>query len=190
MKKFLLILASSLLMASAHAQTIDISKLTPDQQAALQKSAASMAPGAAVEVKNISATAREETEKWAELGGNMGKAAVGAAREIGMAANEFVSTPLGKITMGVVVYKVIGKEIVRTVIGLGLLIFFFTMAVVMFRSKKYKHAEYEYKPTLFGLYNKRLIKSATIDDDWAVGFTVCGFALVIIGLIVGLSVMF
>ena len=120
----------------------------------------------------------------------MGKAAVGAAREIGVAANEFVGTPLGKITMGVVIYKVVGEEIISAVVGFGILVFFLGLSIVLFRMKKYKNVEYEYKPVFFGLYNKQVVKSGYVDPEWAVGYVICGFASALIGLLVGLSVMF
>lgn len=187
MKKLLMILASSLLMATAHAQTTaDISSLTTEQQAeVLKKIEAMQAPGS----KNISATAREETEKWVELGGNMGKAAVGAAKELGVAANDFVATPLGKVTMAVVVYKVVGKDILGVIAGGGVLVFFLSMAVYMVRRIKYKNVVYDYKPTFFGMYNKRVVVSGTVDEDWAVGHMIAAFVCVAFALVVGLNVM-
>lgn len=186
MKKLLLILASALLLASAHAQTtVDVSKLTPEQQAAVKKSIDSMKGE-----PNISQTAREETEKWVELGGNMGKAAVGAAKELGMAANEFVATPIGRVTMGVVVYKVIGKDVLKTITGFCVLVVFLCLAVWFAKRKHYSSIEYEYKPVFFGLYNKQVIKSGEIDQDWSVGHLACAALCAAIALAVGLNVMF
>ena len=191
MKKLLLILA---VFAAAHANasstpTADLSKLTPAQQAEVLANIEKMAKPEE-KAKNISETARHETEKWAELGGNMGKAAVGAAKEIGMAANEFIATPLGKVTMGVVIYKVIGKDIIKFIVGGAILVFFFSMAVYLVRSKKYTGSvEYEYKPAFFGLRQKQVVKSGVIDSDWAVGYMVAALACVIMGMVVGLSVM-
>lgn len=187
MKKLLLILASTLLMATAQAQTTaDISNLTPDQQAEVLKKIETMK----TPEKNISATAREETEKWVELGGNMGKAAVGAARELGVAANEFVGTPLGKITMAVVVYKVIGADVIGMFVGFGILVFFFGIAIALLRAKKYKNVEYDYKPTFFGMYNKRVVVSGFVDEEWDVGYKCAALLSVIIGMVVGLNIMF
>lgn len=188
MKKLIIALASILLMATASAQeTVDVSKLTAEQKATLQKTAEQMQgqPG------NISAVAREETEKWAELGGNMGKAAVGAAKEIGMAANEFVGTPLGKVTMAVVIYKVIGRDVIGIFVGSLVLVFFLSTGVFLLRSKKLKgKIEYEYKPAFFGLYNKRYVKGGEIDEDWAVGYFIGGFIMIFAGIAISMGVMF
>jgi len=187
MKKLLLIIASIACMGCATAQeSVDVSKLTAEQKATLQKTAEQMQGQPA----NISAVAREETEKWAELGGNMGKAAVGAAKELGIAANEFVGTPLGKVTMAVVIYKVIGKDVIGFFVGGGVLIFFCTVGVILLRTKHYTNAVYEYRPTFFGMYNKRVIVSGNIDEDWAVGYLFAALVAFAIGLITGLNVMF
>jgi len=187
MKKFLMILASTLLMATASAATIDDSKLSDEQKAQVQKMVADLE---AKKPDNISATARAETEKWVELGGNMGKAAVGAAKELGMAANEFVATPLGRVTMGVVIYKVIGKDIIGMIVGGCIVVFFLTMAVVLLRMKKYTNATYEYKPVLFGLRQRQFVMSGSIDNEWAVGYMIASFVCIVIGLLVGLNIMF
>lgn len=197
MKKLLLILAS-VLAFNAHAATIDESNLTEDQKAQVAKIVAAqqertnkelVAIDAVKKASNLSATARVETEKWAELGGNMGKAAVGAAKEIGMAANEFVGTPLGKVTMAVVVYKVVGRDIIRAVLASTIMVFFAGMTIAMFRSKKYKNIKYEFKPYLFGLWNRRVVVEGYVDDDWSIGYLICTFIMAVIGLVVGLSVM-
>ena len=49
-------------------------------------------------------------------------ALIGAAREVGMAANEFASTDLGKVVTFVVVYKIIGESLVG--VGFGLIVFY------------------------------------------------------------------
>lgn len=185
MKNIFVILASVLLMATASAQeTVDVSKLTPEQKATLQKTVEQMHTPT-----NVSQVARQETEKWAELGGNMGKAAVGAAKEIGMAANEFVGTPLGKVTMAVVIYKVIGKDVIGFFVGGAVLIFFVGLAVFFLRMKHFTNVVYDYKPTFFGLYNKRMVISGNVSEDWAVGYLVCAGISIVIGLLVGLNVM-
>ena len=96
----------------AWANTVDISKLPPHQRAAIEKQVAE-----ASSPTNISETVRNEAAAWGQLGTNIGYALIGAAREVGMAANEFASTDLGKIVAFVVVYKVIGESLVG--VGFG-----------------------------------------------------------------------
>lgn len=197
MKKLLFAIFASLAISSAYADpanvdkvtSIDVSSLTADQKAALLADVTKL-KGASSDTKGISETVRGEAEKWGELGTNMGKAAVGAAREVGVAANEFVSTPLGKITMGIVVYKIVGKEVVHFATGLGVLVFFFSLAIYFIRKKPMSSVAYEYKPTLFGLYNKKVVTSYTVDDNWGVAYMIAAAICAALGMLIGLNTMF
>ena len=95
-------------LSASDISSIDVSKLSPDQRAALLASVAKMV-NSPTDAADISQTVRNETSKWVDLGTNVGAAAVSAAKQVGMAANDFVKTPLGKVTMGIVIYKVICK---------------------------------------------------------------------------------
>ncbi len=92
MKKILMILAVALACVTASAQTIDTSGLSKQQMMELATKAAEMKSPS-----NMSAEVRREAAAWGELGANMGKAVVGAAREVGVAANDFAQTPLGVV---------------------------------------------------------------------------------------------
>lgn len=61
---------------------------------------------------NISEKVRDEVQAWTDLGQNIGRATVGAAKEVGMAANEFSQTPLGIVTTSIVVYKLTEARII------------------------------------------------------------------------------
>ena len=198
MKKILMIAASFLLMSMGHAAQMDVNdekyKLNDEQKTQviamlddMNKQAAAKNPKA----PNTSEVVREEAAKWGELGTNMGRAAVGAAKEIGMAANEFVSTPLGKVTMGIVIYKVIGKDIIKFVMGLGILIFFFTTGHYFLRMKRYTGTvEYATVPTFFMLRAKQVVVKGQTDERWNVAYTIMGVISILLGCAIGFGVMF
>lgn len=186
MKKLLLIAALFASISATAATSVDTTQLTDSQKAALQKTVDEMKSPS-----NISAVAREETEKWANLGGNMGRAAVGAAKEIGVAANEFVATPLGKVTMGVVIYKVIGRDIMKVVAGSFVLIFMFSLAFWLFNKKHYYGTvEYATVKTFFGLRTKQVVTKGTVDAEWSAAYMAAACVTVLIGLAVGLGCIF
>ena len=194
MKKILLVAASFLLMSFGHASAVDVndemSKLNAEQKTQVLTMIDNLA---AKQNKNggTSAVMREEATKWGELGANMGRAAVGAAKEIGMAANEFVATPLGKVTMGIVIYKVIGKDIIKFIMGLGILIFFFSTGHYFLRMKKYTGAvEYTNVPRFFGLMTKQVLIKGVVDKDWQIAHTAIGIIAILIGCAIGFGVMF
>jgi hypothetical protein len=187
MKKLLIAVALAItsLAASAQATTVndarylDLSKLTDQQKADLMAKAAEMQNQQA---SGISEQARNEISKWSELGVGMGHAAVAAAKEVGMAANEFVSTPLGKVTMGVVVYKVIGKDVLKLAVGLSIMVFMFTVAVVMLFRKK-GDVTYENIPVMNGWWVKRRVKNYSPDSDVMIEHFMVAAIATIIGLI-------
>lgn len=162
MKRIILALCAFLCMTSAFAGAtsgitqIDVSRLTPEQRAALLTAATQMESQPASTNAGFSETMRKEVEKWGELGTGMGRAAVSAAKEVGVATNDFVQTPLGKITMGVVLYKVMGHDLIKFAVGTTVFVVFLTTALVLvFRRKG--NVKFDYEPRLWGAWHKKVV---------------------------------
>lgn len=196
MKKILMIAASFLLMSMGHAAQVDVNDekymLNEEQKAQVLAMIDDLnAKRAAQKGPNTSAVVREEAAKWGELGANMGRAAVGAAKEVGMAANEFVSTPLGKVTMGIVIYKVIGKDIIKFIMGFSILVFFLTTGHNFLRMKRYSGTvEYATVPTFFKLRTKQVVVKGQTNEQWAAAYTAMGIISILLGCAIGFGVMF
>lgn len=196
MKKILMIAASFLLMSMGHAAQVDVNDekymLNEEQKGQVLAMIDDLnAKRAAQKGPNTSAVVREEAAKWGELGANMGRAAVGAAKEVGMAANEFVSTPLGKVTMGIVIYKVIGKDIIKFIMGFSILVFFLTTGHYFLRMKRYSGTvEYATVPTFFKLRTKQVVVKGQTDEQWAAAYTAMGIISILLGCAIGFGVMF
>lgn len=159
--------------------------LTPEQAAQLAKQA-----DTASTVQGVSQALRTEANAWGEMGANMGKAMVGAAKELGIAANEFAQTPLGKVTVALVIYKIAGEDIASKVVGLGIMLFMFSVAVWLLRTSRFSEVKYEFVPILWGaLTVKREVECKT-SRDAAIGKMLGAFVSSVIGLLVGLGVMF
>ena len=148
MKKFLIGAVLSMTAMFASAQTIDTSKLTKEQVAQLQAQAAEMqsTPG------QTAVIVRQEAEAWADLGGKVGMAMVSAAKEVGMAANEFASTDLGAVVTAIVVYKIVGTEIMSLFGGFVILLVGIPLSLWMLMKKSTwaYDVEYEYQKYLGG----------------------------------------
>jgi hypothetical protein len=101
----------------------------------------------------------DHAKEWSDLGTKLGTALVATAKEVGMAVTDFANTPLGKVTTAVVVYKVIGNDLIST--GLAVLFFMTGMLFLpfMYRFIVYKEIEYEYIPMLWGMWQRRRVKS-------------------------------
>jgi len=195
-KKFLVTVGLALtLITPAYAtdaqtiDSIDVRNLSTEQKAELVAQAAKLQEQAKTQA-NISETVRNEAYAWGEIGANMGKAAVSAAKELGVAANEFVQTPMGKITMALVIYKVAGEDILGVIIGVGVIVFFFSLALYFVLKNKYSSAEYEYVDGIFGKNSRRVLKSYRIDDDQLEAYYICAAICGAVGLVVGLATIF
>jgi hypothetical protein len=114
--------------------------------------------------------------EWAKLGTNLGQALVATAKEAGMAVAEFSKTPVGQTATAVIVYKVVGKDLVRT--ALALLLFgvgVFYMLPKLYVITAYRSVEYEIVPYFWGAFSIRKIKNADIvrgDDSLGAYFGV------------------
>lgn len=190
MRNFLI--AAALSIASlAHAGSaspgsgtfVDVSKITPEQAAQIQKQVNELQAPAT----NVSVAVREEAEAWGTLGANMGKAMVGAAREVGVAANDFAATDLGKVTVAIITYKLVGKELISVVAGSAVLFAGACLVIFLLRTRMFSVVEYEYHPVLFGFWQRRFVKSCRPTNDGVTIRIVCCAATAAISLLVGLQ---
>lgn len=183
LKSALMAIAMSL-SVTAFAAQIDVSGLTKEQQAELALAAEKMKTPVAT-----STSIRQEAEAWGELGGNVGKALVGAAKEVGVAADSFASTNLGKVVTAIVVYKLIGMAVIKFTVGLGILLFGGAIIAYLIFTR-FGSVKYEVKPYLFGLWNRKVVveRNESSDDTWARLWAIA--IMIVVTCTVGLNVMF
>lgn len=190
MKKFLAMfaLAAALVnpVSAATQQSVDVSKLTPDQIAQINKQVADMQS----QPSNISSTVRKEAEAWGELGANMGKAMVGAAREVGVAANEFGQTNLGKIVVAIVTYKVVGREILGVIVGSLMMVLGYSIVIWMLLTRQWSNVQYEYEPIFWGMIKRARIVSIRTDSDVITGKILAAGVLTLLTTAIGLNTIF
>lgn len=173
--------------ASAATQTsVDVSKLTPEQVAKINSQVSEMTK----DPVNVSATVRHEAEAWGELGANMGKALVGAAKEVGVASNEFASTNLGKVVVGIVAYKVVGKDILGVIFGSLILVVGYSLALWILTTRRWSDVQYEYEPVMWGMYKRQRVMKCHTDSDTVTGKIIGGCALLAVTTLIGLKTIF
>ena len=172
--------------STAHAAGVDTKGLTPDQISQLNQQAQSMKSDPAA----VSSKVRQEAEAWGELGSNMGKAMVGAAKEIGVAANEFAVTPLGTVVVGITAYKIVGRDLLGVAVGSLILVLGYSIAFWMFLTRRWSNIQYEYKPILWGAFERRKIVKVSNDEDTTQVRVVTGSLILLISTIIGLVVIF
>jgi hypothetical protein len=172
MKKLIFVLL--MMCSSVFAQAIDVSKLSPAQQAELQAKVAEMAP------TNTSAKVREEVSAWAEMGTNLGQAVVAGAKELGVAANEFSKTTPGKIVIAITVYKIVGKDILGILIGTALLIVSTAIFLMFHQSHRKSDRVYELRPVFWGLYNRNTLVSYKESEIDGAAMFISSFFLIVV----------
>ena len=112
MKKLII---SFIMLFSVSAHAIDVrdvneagfEKLSVSQQAEVLAAISKAAVPKPVESNLPNIPTPAEIEKYSDVGVAVGKALGSAARELGVVANEFVYTPDGMVTTGLIIYKVV-----------------------------------------------------------------------------------
>ena len=108
----------------------------------------------------------------------------GTAKEVGVAVNEFVKTPVGKMTMAIVVWNYLGNVAVH-VFG-ALLIWTIGFAFILFMLRRVRSTEITYdtdKTDIFGRARVSNIRRSSLDGDYAVGYTIAAAVVLGAGLI-------
>jgi len=128
-------LAMSLVLSSAicyGAIDIDTRGLTEAQKATLVQQAEQMKEqaGKAAQTSQLSA---EKVNEWAELGKNIAITFTTVAKELGVAADQFLNSTTGKITLFLIVWKMAGRDILGLMIGTSFLLAFVPLWIYFFR---------------------------------------------------------
>lgn len=149
MLKLMLALVLAISVSSVLAK-VDTSGLSEVQQAELALKAAKMKSQSSITVDGIV----NSMSKVGSIGKETGIAVRESLLAVSEVANKFGETKVGTITIGLVVWRMLGADIVKLLLGLivfptSLLLFF-----KMFFERKVA-IEYEYVPALFGLISKR-----------------------------------
>lgn len=175
MKRLILgLIALLVLPTMALAQTVDTTGLTPQQVAEIQ---------AQIEAKRTETPEGQvraslaRANEWVDIGEGIGAGVAAAARETGQVVNEFSQTPVGKLTTFVILYKVVGKDILGVVVGSILVIAFNTIWLVYTNRLFSKQ-----KTVTINADKSKVIKYQ--DRSWSDGQAVTAFIAVAVFLII------
>ena len=129
-----------------------------------------------------------KAEKWVDLGERMGKMLGGAAKEVGVAVNDFVKTPVGQLTMLLIVWSYIGNALVHIFGGIFIIIVGLSMCMYWARRCVDVYTEYDpEKVDIFGRARVRRVRRDAFSSDAIAGFTITSIVIIGIGLTVMLS---
>lgn len=107
-------------------------KLTEQQKAEILKQVADASANSDVTTAVASVTPTK-VDEWVTIGERVGKIMGGAAREVGIAVNDFVKTPVGQLTMFLIVWKVMGGMLIHLLGGIIVFASGWTFTYLLYR---------------------------------------------------------
>lgn len=122
-------------------------------------------------------------DEWVTLGQHIGLAFGGAAKEIGVAANDFIQTPVGTMTIVLIIWHFIGNVFIHLV-G-GIFVFVVGMGLIYWHSRTHRYTTEEYSPDKTDILGRsRLISRVKheMDKDWATAYYIMGFITILISV--------
>ena len=169
--------------------SIDTSKLTAEQKEQLGKMVLQDSPKTDGELDML--------EKAARFGQIIGSGIGAAARELGIAVNEFSQTTPGRVAMLILIWKYMGDAILGVMVAIPVLVLGMWVGWKMEhrgRQRNYTR-EYVYVPVLWGLFNRRKLakevynrnSESSESDDW---MQTIGYFCMIMSVVVGLNIVF
>lgn len=163
-------------------------KLTESQKAAIiQQVAGNADKGDAASPIASAVTDPKQMNEWLDVGTKIGQMFGGAAKEVGLAVNDFVKTPVGMWTMAIIVWKYMGGVLVHLFGGIMVLTVGLSMTIWILNSRTSRTVKYDTTKTdWFGRSTVVSIERSNLSDDWTVG----GWFMMAVVILVSLLVTF
>ena len=123
----------------------------------------------------------DKVEKWVKIGSNIGQGLAGAAKEVGVAVNDFAKTPVGQMTMVLIVWHMIGGQLIH-VFG-GILIWIVGIAIIRHMVARAYPSKITYSKEVKNIFGNYAVESVEPIAINAAGW-LCAYGIVLIaGLI-------
>jgi hypothetical protein len=160
--------------------TVNTSDLTVDQLAKIKAEA---------EVKELQKKL-ETYGNWVGVGGEIGQAVKDGLTAVVDVADKFGSTNVGKFTMTMVAWKVIGKDIVKIILGLLFFFTFVTTLILIYRRIVLPRKFLEVNPGFFKYPKQYKIVTTELDSEGITIVTIVFIIAFLLSIWITYSVMF
>lgn len=130
----------------------------------------------------------EALDRFATTGASIGKGLSAAARELGVAVNEFSSTPVGLLTVGLIVWHILGDQIVA--IFAGLMIWVVGFAALRFIVNRAAPVVVKYDDEKTNIFGNRVIaerRQPELSPEMTATMVISSALVLIVGLIAMLN---
>ena len=161
-------------------------KLSAEQQAQIVQSIA------AAQTKETNVV--DSVDKWVNVGERVGKMVGGAAREVGIAANEFVQTDVGKMTAALIIWNYMGSDVVDVLVhvvggSMFILVGLTWIFIIMRRSTPTQVTYSTSEKNWFGNYVVVKKERDPLTSDQQFGFTGSAAVVLALGLVAVLTAL-
>lgn len=133
--KYFIVLVMMFVTSLAFSESFTVQvegKLTDEQRAAV----ALVAQQKAAEPVSAAPTV-SKVKEWVDIGGAIGAGLASSAKELGIAANTFAQTPVGKFTVVMIAWHFIGAQLIHVGIGLLWLITMIPLWVFLYKRMQF-----------------------------------------------------
>ena len=130
----------------------------------------------------------DNVNEWTRAGQQFGQMLGGAAKEVGMAVNDFVKTPVGKMTAALIIWHYMGNSIIHFV--MALIVLFVGIAAIRHIIGRIcnDHTEYDMNTkTWWGGYAIKSHTREELSTDATLGMTMCYGAVIALSVIVAIT---
>jgi hypothetical protein len=162
---------------------VDTRGLSDSQKATLVQQVEQMKQQDPYQIVPGAGKVADVADKWVNIGERFGKMFGGAAKEIGMATNDFLKTPVGMMTAGVIIFNYVGSPIIHVV--LGLLILFIGLAITLYFQSTATKLVIKYdntSKTWWGGYNVLEKNRDQLNVEYAVGLWISYFVIFVVSI--------
>lgn len=123
----------------------------------------------------------EEANSWADASKSFASAIAVAAKELGIAVNDFLDSPAGWILAGLLIFNYAGETIVGVVIGTPVMFLAFFVWYKISMTVMREDVKYEFVPYLWGAFKiKRMVSYNTSWDEKAIFTSIVAFLAIFI----------
>lgn len=140
------------------------------QTASMRKENAQKNEGSAKQKAEPSIPVAKRVDEWVDVGLKVGQAMGGAAKEMSIAVNEFAKTPVGIITLMIIVFKMMGTWVITMLVHLGsaLIVMITGFSFIRYMNRNTRSVVMTYdteKRDLLGRSTRSKIEYGKLNDD-------------------------
>ena len=186
MKYVLALIASLLFIGPVLADETTLhtqGSLTKEQESTLAAQAAKMVADNASGANDVSNA--KKVKEWVDIGTEIGAGIASTARELGVAANDFVKTPVGKMTAAIIVWHFLGSSIIHIMFGMTWLLVVGSIWYSLYRRTGFKVTTTDYEAGKGPNGTKRVVTRVPEDlsDGQNATFILGSLIIVAVGII-------